>query len=75
MLDVHVLQLECRAGINSLLIDWFAAATERPVLQAGLLQLLQLSGAFSIKGRPLLCALTWSDIDCAILRGRCPSVH
>ena len=40
----------CRAGVNALLIDWFQKANGSPKLQGRILQLLQVTGAYSISG-------------------------
>ena len=42
--------LKCRAGLNSLLIDWLSATKEEQNLQAEIATLLQLCGAYSITG-------------------------
>ena len=41
----------CRAQVNSLLIDWLAATSEAG-LQAEIVRLLQMTGAYSITGKP-----------------------
>ncbi|KAK9836952.1 hypothetical protein WJX81_002248 [Elliptochloris bilobata] len=52
-----------RVGVNGRLIEWLAAAAERPALQAQIAEVLQVTGAFSISGRDLraLSALLRED--------------
>ena len=40
----------CRAGINGVLISWFAASVGKPALQQQVARLMELTGAYSISG-------------------------
>ncbi len=40
----------CRAGINGVLISWFAASAGKPALQQQVAHLMELTGAYSISG-------------------------
>ena len=40
----------CRAGINGVLINWFAASAGKPALQQQVARLMELTGAYSISG-------------------------
>ena len=46
----------CRAGINGVLINWFAASAGKPALQQQVARLMELTGAYSISG-----PLYWLD--------------